>query len=127
MQRRYGETESGAVREELAKFQSTQPCETCKGKRLNVAARNVFVQDKPLPEIASLSVVAALEFFAGLRLKGWRAEIADKIVKEIHNRLKFLATWGSATCRSTAAPTRCAAAKRSAFGSRARSARGSSA
>jgi excinuclease ABC subunit A len=94
MQRRYTETESGAVREELAKFQSTQLCETCKGTRLNAAARNVFVQEKPLPEIASLSVLAALEFFASLSLKGWRGEIADKIVNEIHNRLKFLADVG---------------------------------
>jgi excinuclease ABC subunit A len=94
MQRRYTETESGAVREELAKFQSTQLCETCKGARLNAAARNVFVQDKPLPEIASLSVLAALEFFATLSLKGWRGEIADKIVNEIHNRLRFLADVG---------------------------------
>jgi excinuclease ABC subunit A len=94
MQRRYTETESGAVREELAKFQSTQPCETCHGTRLNAAARNVFVQEKPLPEIASLSVLAALEFFANLSLKGWRGEIADKIVNEIHNRLRFLADVG---------------------------------
>ena len=94
MQRRYSETESGAVREELAKFQSTQVCATCKGARLNAAARNVFVQERPLPEIASLSVTAALEFFAGLSLKGWRGEIADKIVNEIRNRLKFLADVG---------------------------------
>ena len=86
--------ESGAVREELGKFQSTQLCETCKGTRLNAAARNVFVQERPLPEIANLSVTAALEFFAQLSLKGWRAEIAAKIVTEIHNRLKFLADVG---------------------------------
>jgi excinuclease ABC subunit A len=94
MQRRYAETESNAVREELAKYQSTQTCATCKGTRLNAAARNVFVQERALPEIASLSVLAALEFFGGLSLKGWRQEIADKIVKEIHNRLKFLADVG---------------------------------
>jgi excinuclease ABC subunit A len=94
MRRRYAETESNAVREELGKFQSTQTCATCKGTRLNAAARNVFVQDRPLPEIASLSVLAALEFFAGLSLQGWRAEIADKIVTEIHNRLQFLANVG---------------------------------
>jgi excinuclease ABC subunit A len=94
MQRRYTETESNAVREELAKFQSTQVCATCNGARLNAAARNVFVQERPLPEIAAMSVVAALEFFATLNLAGWRGEIADKIVKEIHNRLKFLADVG---------------------------------
>jgi excinuclease ABC subunit A len=94
MQRRYTETESNAVREELAKFQSSQVCTTCNGARLNAAARNVFVQDRPLPEIAALSVVAALEFFGSLNLAGWRGEIADKIVNEIHNRLKFLADVG---------------------------------
>src|SRR5690606_35351311 len=78
----------------LAKYQSTQACSTCGGTRLNAAARNVFVQDRALPEIASLSVLAALEFFAGLNLGGWRGEIAEKIVKEIHNRLKFLADVG---------------------------------
>ena len=94
MQRRYTETESNAVREELAKFQSTQICSTCKGARLNTAARNVFVQERALPDVASLSVLAALEFFGGLSLSGWRGEIADKIVTEIHNRLKFLADVG---------------------------------
>ena len=94
MQRRYAESDSTMVREELLKYQTTQPCATCRGTRLNTAARNVFVQDKPLPEIASLSVIAALEFFGGLSLKGWRGEIADKIVNEIRNRLKFLADVG---------------------------------
>jgi len=94
MQRRYTETESNAVREELAKFQSTQTCSSCKGARLNAAARNVFVQERALPEIANLSVVAALEFFGSMSLAGWRGEIADKIVKEIGNRLKFLADVG---------------------------------
>jgi excinuclease ABC subunit A len=82
------------VREELGKYQSTQACATCKGARLNAAARNVFVQDRALPEIASLSVVAALEFFGSLTLKGWRGEIAEKIVNEIRNRLRFLADVG---------------------------------
>ncbi|HEY8519683.1 MAG TPA: excinuclease ABC subunit UvrA [Gammaproteobacteria bacterium] len=94
MQRRYTETESSAVREELAKYQSTQTCPTCNGTRLNAAARNVFVQDRALPEIASMSVLAALEFFSTLNLSGWRGEIAQKIVTEIRNRLKFLADVG---------------------------------
>jgi excinuclease ABC subunit A len=76
------------------KYQSTQACATCKGTRLNAAARNVFVQERPLNEIANLSVTAALEFFSGLDLAGWRGEIADKIVKEIAARLKFLADVG---------------------------------
>jgi excinuclease ABC subunit A len=94
MQRRYAETESGAVRDELMKYQSTQACATCKGTRLNPAARNVFVQERALHEITGLSVASALEFFGSLSLAGWRGEIADKIVKEIHNRLKFLANVG---------------------------------
>src|SRR6185436_15286886 len=94
MQRRFSETQSSAVREELGKYQSTQACATCKGTRLNAAARNVFVQERPLNEIANLSVTSALEFFTGLDLAGWRGEIADKIVKEIAARLKFLADVG---------------------------------
>ncbi len=94
MQRRYTETESQAVRETLAKYQSTQACRTCGGTRLNAAARNVFVQEKPLHEITGLSVMAALDFFRMLSLRGWRGEIAEKIVKEIGNRLKFLADVG---------------------------------
>ena len=94
MQRRYKETESQAVRETLGKYQSTQTCKTCGGTRLNAAARNVFVQEKPLHEITNLSVMAALEFFRAMNLAGWRGEIADKIVKEIGNRLKFLADVG---------------------------------
>ncbi|HEX6996565.1 MAG TPA: excinuclease ABC subunit UvrA [Gammaproteobacteria bacterium] len=94
MQRRYTETDSSAVREELAKYQSTQTCSACNGTRLNAAARNVFVQDRALPEIASMSVLAALEFFSTLSLAGWRGEIAQKIVTEIRNRLKFLADVG---------------------------------
>ena len=94
MQRRYGETESTAVRETLAQYQSTQLCTACGGTRLNAAARNVFVQDRPLHEIVSLSVTAALEFFSALSLEGWRGEVAEKIVNEIRNRLKFLADVG---------------------------------
>jgi excinuclease ABC subunit A len=94
MERRYQETESSAVREELGKYQSVQGCESCRGTRLNEAARHVFVQDHSLPAINGLSVTAALEFTAGLNLQGWRGEVADKIVKEIRNRLQFLADVG---------------------------------
>jgi excinuclease ABC subunit A len=94
MQRRYTETQSTAVREELMKYQSTQACATCGGTRLNAAARNVFVQERPLHEIARLSVTSALDFFTALNLAGWRGEIADKIVREIAARLKFLADVG---------------------------------
>jgi excinuclease ABC subunit A len=94
MTRRYTETESQMVREELMKYQSTQACASCKGTRLNAAARHVFVQERPLHELTGLSVTSALEFFGSLSLAGWRGEIADKIVKEIANRLRFLANVG---------------------------------
>jgi len=94
MQRRYQETESNAVREELGKYQSVQGCESCKGTRLNEAARNVFVENRSLPAINGMSVTDALAFTGGLNLTGWRGEVADKIVKEIGNRLQFLADVG---------------------------------
>ncbi len=94
LERRYHETESGAVREELAKFLASQPCPDCGGTRLNRAARNVFVLDRSLPEISGLSVGHARAFFESLRLEGWRAKIAEKIVKEIGARLGFLSDVG---------------------------------
>ena len=94
LERRYRETESGAVREELAKFLNSQACPDCGGTRLNRAARHVFVLDKSLPEISNLSVGHAREFFATLKLEGWRATIAEKIVAEIGARLGFLSDVG---------------------------------
>ena len=94
LERRYRETESSAVREELAKFLNSQDCPDCNGTRLNEAARNVFVADHSLPEITSKSVGDAKAFFDELRLEGWRATIADKIVKEINDRLGFLSDVG---------------------------------
>ncbi|MCI4566783.1 excinuclease ABC subunit UvrA [Lysobacter sp. CFH 32150] len=94
LERRYRDTESSAVREELAKFISERPCPDCGGARLNRSARNVFVADKPLPEIVVLPVDEALAFFGELSLAGWRGEIAVKIVKEIRDRLRFLVDVG---------------------------------
>ncbi len=94
MERRYRETESGGVRDELAKYLSTQSCSTCQGTRLNRAARHVFVAAKSLPEIAALPVGEAQGFFASLSLPGRRGEIAAKIVKEIGERLAFLVNVG---------------------------------
>jgi excinuclease ABC subunit A len=94
LERRYRETESATVREELAKYRSSRACPECGGTRLNRAARNVFVENKNLPEISSLSVARAVEFFQALKLPGWRGEIAVKIVKEIGDRLGFLANVG---------------------------------
>ena len=94
LERRYHETESGAVREELAKFLNSQDCPDCGGTRLNRAARHVFVAGQSLPVISNLSVGDARAFFASLALDGWRATIAEKVVKEIGDRLGFLSDVG---------------------------------
>jgi len=90
LERRYKETESSAVREELAKYISDQLCPACEGQRLNRSARNVFVADHALPSLTHRSIDDALAFFDKLKLAGWRGEIAVKIVKEIRERLTFL-------------------------------------
>ena len=94
LERRYRETESVAVREELAKYLSNQPCPDCGGTRLNRAARNVFIGGRTLPDLTRLSVKDALAFGTTLALTGWRAEIAAKILKEIGERLRFLSDVG---------------------------------
>ena len=94
MERRYRETESAMVREELAKFLSTAPCAECGGTRLNQAARHVYVADRPLPEVTAMPVGRARDFFAALTLPGWRGEIAAKVLKEIGERLSFLVNVG---------------------------------
>ena len=94
MERRMRETDSSHVRDELAKFQSKQPCDACHGTRLRKEARNVFIQKRPLTEVTQYSIGDALAFFEGLNLVGHRAEIADKIIKEIKSRLGFLVNVG---------------------------------
>jgi excinuclease ABC subunit A len=94
LERRYRETESPAVREELSKFISERPCPDCHGERLNRSARNVFVGESNLPALTGLPIDQALEFFHALALPGWRGEIATKIVKEIRERLRFLVDVG---------------------------------
>ena len=94
LERRYRETESAAVREELSKFLNSQACPECAGTRLNEAARHVFIDDESLPEVTRKSVGQAKRFFEVLELEGWRATIADKIVKEINERLGFLSDVG---------------------------------
>ncbi|WP_420467647.1 excinuclease ABC subunit UvrA [Panacagrimonas sp.] len=90
LERRYRETESMAVREELARYLSDQPCPDCSGQRLNRAARNVFVAERNLPSLTALSVRDADAFFSQLDLPGHKGEIAGKILKEICARLGFL-------------------------------------
>ncbi|WP_058533073.1 excinuclease ABC subunit UvrA [Legionella saoudiensis] len=94
MQRRYRESDSGMIREELAKYLSSRPCQTCKGTRLREEARNVFIDDKNLPEISAYSIEKSYEFFKNLRLTGYKGEIAAKINKEIVERLGFLVNVG---------------------------------
>ena len=94
LDRRYKETESNAVREELTRYLNSQPCPDCSGTRLNRSARNVFIADLSLPEISDMSVGDAREFFETMTLEGWRATIAEKVVKEIGDRLGFLSDVG---------------------------------
>ncbi|KAF3977884.1 MAG: excinuclease ABC subunit UvrA [Methylococcales symbiont of Iophon sp. n. MRB-2018] len=94
MERRYHDTESQMVRDELAKYLSRKVCEQCNGSRLNIAARHVFINQKPLHKITCLPIKQTLEFFNQLQLPGHRGEIAEKINKEIQQRLEFLVNVG---------------------------------
>ncbi|HBC3597287.1 excinuclease ABC subunit UvrA [Vibrio parahaemolyticus] len=94
LERRYRDTESNSVREELAKYISTKSCSSCGGTRLRLEARNVFIADTALPEIVELSIADALTFFQTLKLEGQRAQIAEKVMKEINDRLQFLVNVG---------------------------------
>ena len=94
MERRYKETESSAVREELAKFISNRACATCDGTRLRREARHVFVENTTLPTISEMSIGHAMSFFENLKLSGQRAQIAEKVLKEISDRLSFLVNVG---------------------------------
>lgn len=94
LERRYRDTESNSVREELAKYISTKSCSSCGGTRLRLEARNVFIADTTLPEVVELSIADALEFFHSLKLEGQRAQIAEKVMKEINDRLQFLVNVG---------------------------------
>jgi excinuclease ABC subunit A len=94
MERRYKETESNAVRDELSKYLSQQHCSACSGSRLRLEARNVFIGETPLNVITDMSIADALAFFANLTLTGKRLKIAEKIFKEINDRLTFLVNVG---------------------------------
>lgn len=94
LERRYRETDSRAVRDELARYIATQPCPECHGQRLKRSARHVFVGDHNLPTVSSWSIEQSLAFFQTLTLAGWRGEIATKILKEVIERLQFLVNVG---------------------------------
>ena len=94
LERRYRETDSAAVREELAKYLASQPCSECKGTRLRREARNVFVAGKAIFEVSGLPLQRALQFFREARFEGAKLAIAERIVQEIVNRLQFLVNVG---------------------------------
>jgi excinuclease ABC subunit A len=94
LKRRYRDTDSSVVREELSKFLSNQPCRACSGDRLNEAARHVFIADQTLAKIARMPIDETLAFFQQLELPGQKGEIASKINKEIRQRLSFLVNVG---------------------------------
>ena len=94
LKRRYRETDSNAVREELTKYLATQPCPDCNGSRLNEQARHVFIKSNNLPSITALPIDEAFEHFDTLKLSGKQGKIAEKIVKEIKLRLEFLVNVG---------------------------------
>ena len=94
LERRYRETDSRIVREELSKYISQKPCTVCQGQRLNREARHVFVADTNLPTITAWPIERCLLFFDSLKLEGRRGEIAPKIIKEVHQRLHFLVNVG---------------------------------
>ncbi len=90
MQRRYHETDSNIVREELAKYMTQQPCPDCQGTRLRVEARHVYIEEHNLPSISVMPIATAHSFFQQLNFSGQKAKIAEKILKEIIERLGFL-------------------------------------
>ncbi len=94
MERRYHETDSNYVREELAKYLTQMPCNACKGTRLKETARHVFIADHDLPQITSFAISKALQFFQKLKLPGAKGKIAERILKEICSRLEFLVNVG---------------------------------
>ncbi|HQX89719.1 MAG: excinuclease ABC subunit UvrA [Moraxellaceae bacterium] len=94
IERRYRETESTNVREELSSYLSQTCCAECNGSRLRREARHVYIQDQTLPDIVKLSIRKSCEYFGTLKLPGKRGEIADRILKEIHDRLQFLVNVG---------------------------------
>ncbi|MEH6591284.1 MAG: excinuclease ABC subunit UvrA [Halioglobus sp.] len=94
MERRYRDTDSQSVREDLARFLATQSCPDCGGTRLRKDARHVFVDERTLPSITELAVGEAYAYFEQLELEGRQGEIADKILKELRARYSFLVDVG---------------------------------
>ncbi len=94
MERRFDQTDSYAVRDELSKYLSEQSCEDCNGDRLNTQARHVYLQDRNLPSLTAISIQDALQFFEDLKLQGHLAKVGEKVINEIRERLSFLVNVG---------------------------------
>jgi len=94
LERRYKDTDSNTVREELVKYMSVQQCADCHGKRLNESARNVFITEHDLPSITDMAIGESFEFFNDIKLSGKQQKIAEKIIREIKLRLEFLVNVG---------------------------------
>ena len=94
LERRYKETDSNSVREELVKYMSVNTCTECDGRRLNEAARHVFITDTDLPSITDMAIGDCFQFFEDIKLEGKQGKIADKIIREIKLRLEFLVNVG---------------------------------
>ncbi len=94
MERRFDQTDSHLVRDELSKYLSEQSCEECHGDRLNTQARHVFVSDRNLPSLTAISIKDALTFFEKIKLQGHKAQVGAKVINEIRDRLSFLVNVG---------------------------------
>jgi excinuclease ABC subunit A len=94
LERRYKDTDSNSVREDLLKYMSVESCPDCKGERLNESARNVFITERNLPSITDMAIGETFDYFDTIKLKGKQAKIADKIIREIKLRLEFLVNVG---------------------------------
>ena len=94
IKRRYEKSDSLILREELAKYMSNRPCPACDGARLNTAARHVYINDITLPDIVVMPIDEARRYFSKLQISGRQGQIAEKILKEVINRLEFLVNVG---------------------------------
>ena len=94
MERRYRDSESNTIREELARYLNTQPCENCQGSRLRTGARHVFVGNHPVHQLTAMPIESSLDFFESLSLPGHQGEIGERIIREISERLRFLVNVG---------------------------------
>jgi excinuclease ABC subunit A len=94
MERRYRDSESNTIREELARYLNTQACDSCSGSRLRTQARNVFIEEQPIHHVTAMPIERSLAFFESLSLPGQQGEIATRIVREVGERLRFLVNVG---------------------------------